>query len=188
MFMVNNTFYLLQQLAPEGENKIAVDVEVFQLDQNWFREKVKAIFTSEKGKYLAHWEHINSNLTSIDAGTADGNFHYQNKKKGLLLSREHGQLFKNRFRGFNETFTELYNIHKNLTVVNPTLRKELQGEVKKVFLKRYEKFYDKYSKLRFSKKKQNEYLQYPPGDVDTKLNSMYKGGLLTTQEEDVDSD
>mmetsp|Transcript_3892 Transcript_3892/g.5747 ORF Transcript_3892/g.5747 Transcript_3892/m.5747 type:complete len:118 (+) Transcript_3892:1085-1438(+) len=108
------------------------------------------------------------------------------KRTKKLLSLDSGRLIKERFKGYNDEFEHMYNIHNRLSVVDPGLRKELQGEVKKVFLKRYEKFYDKYSQYRFSKKKQNEYLKYAPQKVDNMLNSMYGGNFVVTEDEDSD--
>jgi exocyst complex protein 7 len=179
MFMINNTYYLLQQLVPPHRSEKSkdkgkgdtTDVEVYQLDGDWFRDKVSKIFESEKGKYLAHWENINTHLTSVDSSGLE----YQKNKN--LLSLESGRLFKDRFKGFNDEFQHMYDLHNPLSVVDPSLRKQLQGEVKKVFLPRYEKFYEKYSGFRFSKKNQNEYLKFPPQKVDSMLNCMYGGNL-----------
>jgi len=174
MFIINNTFYLLQQLAPKQDEAIAkkkgdVDSERYQLDRLWFEDKVKAIFASEKVKYLTHWELINVHLTSVDSSGLE----YQKNKN--LLSLESGRLFKDRFKGFNDDFEQLYRIHNALAVIDPELRRELQADVKKVFLNRYEKFYDKYSRFRFSKKNQNEYLKFPPEKVDSLLDTMFGG-------------
>ena len=174
MFMINNTYYLLQQLAPKKEETTSkkrgeTDGERYQMDRDWFEDKGKAIYESEKGKYLAHWENINSHLTSVDSAGLE----YQKNKN--LLSLESGRLFKDRFKGFNDDFELMYRHHNALAVIDPVLRRELQSDVKKVFLNRYEKFYDKYSRFRFSKKNQNEYLKFPPEKVESLLDTMYGG-------------
>jgi exocyst complex component 7 len=187
MFMINNTFYLLQQLAPKvteatAAKKKSDDGERYQLDREWFEDKVKAIFESEKGKYLAHWENINSHLTSVDSAGLE----YQKNKN--LLSLESGRLFKDRFKGFNDDFELLYLHHNGLAVIDTGLRRELQSDVKKVFLNRYEKFYDKYSRFRFSKKNQNEYLKFPPEKVDSMLDTMYRGQGFVGDDDEGDDD
>jgi exocyst complex protein 7 len=176
MFMINNTFYLLQQLAPKGV-KDATDVEVYQLDGDWFTGKVNNIFQSERGKYLAGWENINSHLTAVDSTGLE----YQKNKN--ILSLESGRMFKDRFKGFNDDFQRMYEIHHPLSVIDNVLRKELQAAVKDVFVKRYERFYEKYSRFRFSKKNQQEYLKYPPPKVDAMLSRMYGGNLTATKED-----
>lgn len=46
MFMMNNTFYLRDELGP----KINLDEE-FRIESSWFVDKVNKLFESEKGKY-----------------------------------------------------------------------------------------------------------------------------------------
>eukprot|EP00546_Thalassionema_frauenfeldii_P000387 CAMPEP_0178936654 /NCGR_PEP_ID=MMETSP0786-20121207/25301_1 /TAXON_ID=186022 /ORGANISM="Thalassionema frauenfeldii, Strain CCMP 1798" /LENGTH=818 /DNA_ID=CAMNT_0020615097 /DNA_START=164 /DNA_END=2620 /DNA_ORIENTATION=- len=176
MFMINNTYYLLKQLVPNQDEVDATDVETYTLDGDWFKEKLTAVFKSEKTKYLAHWEVLNAHLTSVENSSLE----YQKNKN--ILSLESGRLLKERFKGFNDEFQSTYEKHNLLSVIDPNLCEQLQGEVKNVFLRRYENFFDKYSKLRFSKKKQDEYLKYPPSKVESMLNDMY-GGNLTVEDE-----
>jgi len=177
MFMINNTYYLLQQLAPKEQNEL--DAETYIMDGAWFKEKVTTVYNSEKNKYLLHWEDINSNLTAV----SDSSLEYQKNKN--ILSLESGRLLKERFKGFNDEFQRMFDSHNELSVIDPNLRTQLQNDVKNVFLTQYEKFFDKYSKLRFSKKNQDDYLKYPPNTVDSMLNTMY-GGNLTAGGEDSD--
>jgi exocyst complex component 7 len=174
MFMINNTFYLLQQLSPKTDGEVA-DAETYQIDGVWFKEKVNTIFQSERGKYLASWELINSHLTAVDSAGLE----YQKNKN--ILSLESGRMFKDRFKGFNDDFQRMYDIHHPLSVIDNGLRKELQEAVKEVFVARYEKFYQKYSRFRFSKRNQDEYLKYPPAKVDSMLSRMYGGNLTATK-------
>lgn len=175
MFMMNNSFYMLQQLSPK-DVKQATDAEVYRIDGAWFNDKVNTIFQAERGKYLASWELINSHLTAVDSAGLE----YQKNKN--ILSLESGRMFKDRFKGFNDDFTRMYEIHNPLSVIDNGLRKELQTAVKDIFVARYEKFYAKYSRFRFSKKNQDEYLKYSPAKVESMLNRMYGGNLTSAQD------
>jgi hypothetical protein len=86
-------------------------------------------------------------------------------------------MFKDRFKGFNDDFARLYDIHHPLSVIDNGLRKELQQAVKDVFLSRYQKFYEQNSRYRFSKKNQSEYLKYPPPKVDSYVESYVRRQL-----------
>ena len=77
--------------------------------------------------------------------------------------------FLNCFKDFERIFDE----HKDLCVVDPRLRDLLQKEVAGVFLPNYRRFYDKYSKIRFSKKHQNDYTKYSPYKIKELLNQLY---------------
>jgi hypothetical protein len=70
-------------------------------------------------------------------------------------------------------FERIFEEHKELCVVDPRLRDLLQKEVAGVFLPNYRRFYDKYSKIRFSKKHQNEYTKYSPYKIEELLNRLY---------------
>jgi Exo70 exocyst complex subunit len=76
-------------------------------------------------------------------------------------------------RGLSADFERIFEEHKELCVVDPRLRDLLQKEVAGVFLPNYRRFYDKYSKIRFSKKHQTEYTKYSPYKIDELLNKLY---------------
>mmetsp|Transcript_5531 Transcript_5531/g.13672 ORF Transcript_5531/g.13672 Transcript_5531/m.13672 type:complete len:786 (-) Transcript_5531:46-2403(-) len=166
MFMMNNTFYLRDELGPKGESA-AITTEDFRIDSSWFVDKVNKLFESEKGKYIQQWEALNTHLTSVEHDELE----YQ--KNDTILSLDSGRLIKSRFSGFNEDFERIFEEHKDLCVVDPRLRDLLQKEVAGVFLPNYRRFYDKYTKIRFSKKHQNEYTKYSPYKIEEKLNQLY---------------
>ena len=171
LFMMNNTYYLLEQLTLSGGSGFAaadglVDDEDYKISSSWFREDVSNLLEGSKNAYLAQWEELNKHLTAVD----QKDLAYQKDK---LLNLESGRLLKSRFSGFNEEFEKTYSVHKELTVIDPKLRVTLLEDVKGVFLNRYKKFYANYSRIQFSKKKMDEYLKYPPQRVESMLGEMY---------------
>eukprot|EP00536_Pseudo-nitzschia_multiseries_P013919 jgi/Psemu1/68911/estExt_Genemark1.C_6310020 len=170
MFMMNNTFYLRDELGPgpgpNGESA-AIIARDFRIDSSWFVDKINKLFESEKGKYIQQWEALNTHLTSVEHDELE----YQ--KNDTILSLDSGRLIKSRFSGFNQDFDTIHGDHKELCVVDPRLRDLLRKEVAKVFLPNYRKFYEKYTKIRFSKKHQNEYTKYSPSVIENKLNELY---------------
>ena len=166
LFMMNNTFYLLELLASNG----VVDVEGgenYRINAPWFKQKMTKSFESEKVKYLAYWEVLNRHLTDVD----DRELNYQNKKE--VLSLESGRLLKSRFSGFIEDFERVYVVHRNFTVIDPKLREMLQGDIRRVFLSRYKAFFDKYSRIQFSKKNMENYLKSPPQKLDSLIGQLF---------------
>lgn len=161
MFMMNNTFYLRDELGPTGE------IEDFRIHSSWFVDKVNKLFESEKRKYLGQWQALTEHLTSVEHDELE----YQ--KNDTILSLDSGRLIKTRFNGFNEDFERIFEDHKDLCVVDPRLRDLLQKEVAGVFLPDYRLFFDKYSKIRFSKKHQSEYTKYSPYKIEELLNQLY---------------
>jgi exocyst complex protein 7 len=133
-------------------------------------DKVSRLYEAEKTKYLGHWEVLNAHLTAVDKGELE----YQ--KNDNILSLDSGRLIKSRFSGFNDDFERTYNLHKELSVIDGGLRTTLQKEVKSVFVPRYQRFFDKYSKIRFSKKHQEEYTKYSPQKIEAMIDTLFTGG------------
>jgi exocyst complex protein 7 len=94
LFMMNNTFYILELLGPTGDE--ATDEKNFRITASWFKSKISKIFEAEKTRYLTYWEVLNNHLTAVD----DKELNYQNNKD--VLSLESGRLLKSRFSGFIE--------------------------------------------------------------------------------------
>jgi exocyst complex protein 7 len=95
MFMMNNTFYLRDELGPTGESGLK-NFEDFRIESSWFVDKVNKLFESEKGKYLGQWEALNTHLTSVEHDELE----YQ--KNDTILSLDSGRLIKSRFACFNK--------------------------------------------------------------------------------------
>ena len=137
IFMINNAFYLLEELGPNSMPD-TLDDETYRISGSWFVDKVSKLMESEKSKYFGHWEALNTHLTAVD--TTDLEY----KKDGMTLSYESGKLIKQRFSGFNEAFKLTWELHKNLCVIDPRLRLQIQQGVSSVFLPRYRRFFEKY--------------------------------------------
>jgi exocyst complex protein 7 len=168
LFMMNNTFYLLELLAPTTEYRESDQGgESYRISAPWFKQKMTKTFDTEKAKYLTYWERLNRHLTDVD----DGALNYQTNKD--VLSLESGRLLKSRFSGFIEDFERVYVVHRNFTVIDSKLRETLQGDIRRVFLSRYRAFFDKYSCVQFSKKNQNDYLKYPPQKLDSLIGQLF---------------
>jgi len=128
----------------------------------------KRIVEHEKKKYLAQWTHINKHLTSVN----DAELIYA-KPNEALLTLDSGRLIKSRFSGFIHAFEMNYEVHKPLTVIDFKLRAMLQKDIKNEFLPKYTRFYEKYSKIQFSKKNMDEYLRYTPALVEEHIDDLY---------------
>lgn len=166
LFMINNTFYLLELLAPNSEYQGSSEGENYRINESWFKQKMMKTFESEKLKYLAYWERLNQHLTDVD----DRQLNYQNNN---TLSLESGRLLKTRFSGFIEDFEKVYVVHRNFTIIDPKLRETLQEDIRSVFLTRYRAFFDKYSGVQFSKKNMNDYLKYTPQKLDSLITQLF---------------
>lgn len=67
----------------------------------------------------------------------------------------------------------VYLVHRGFTVIDPKLREMLQNDIRNVFLKRYKAFFDKYSRIQFSKKNMETYLKYSPQKIDSLVSQLF---------------
>jgi len=168
LFLINNCFFLLEALGQESNlGSFRHDAEYYCIEGPWFSDKVNKILESEKTKYLGHWEVLNTHLTAIDKGELEF------QKSQTVLTPESGKLLKARFKGFNDDFARTSALHQKLCVIDPRLRVQLQQEVKQVFIPRYERFYYKYKKYKFSKKNQEDYTKYNPQVIEEEISKLY---------------
>lgn len=175
IFMINNAYYLLEELGTEHSDHpeqatqpTKNDADYYRITGTWFDDKVQKMMESEKKKYLEHWEALNTHLTAVDNNELEFV-----KNDAKTLSLESGRLIKQRFAGFNEAFERTYQLHKNLCIIDPRLRLSLQQDVSSVFVPRYRRFFDKYTKVKFSKKHQGEYAKYSPERIEEMMGEVY---------------
>jgi exocyst complex protein 7 len=169
LFLLNNAFSLLEELGPDSSAAMNQnDKEQYRIEGSWFVDKVHKLMESEKSKYLLHWEALNTHLTAV----ASKDLEYQ-KNDSNVLSHDSGRKIKKRFDDFNVDFERTNALHQKLCVIDPRLRLELQKDVMSVFLPRYRRFYEKYTKIRFSKKHQEQYTKYHPDVIEEMLGNLY---------------
>ncbi len=191
VFLMNNTFYLSEQLGPpknkfsstdlfrntsninnafnnNNNNQEAIEGDDYKIHGEWFKVQVNKLFESSKTKYLQNWDSLTKHLSAV----AQSELSYTNAEQ-TLLTLDSGRLLKSRFSGFNDEFEKTYNLHKKLTIIDGKLRERLVEDVKEVFLPKYKEFYDIYSKYQFSKKNMEDYLKYPPRKVETMMSDMF---------------
>ena len=80
----------------------------------------------------------------------------------------------NRFGGFADALQELHEYHLPFHVYSPAVKADILAEGLKV-CEEYEVFFGRYSRYQFSKKKQEEYLRYPPMVAKGVLEDLFAG-------------
>jgi len=174
IFMINNAYYLLEELGndhsddAQQQEQQKSDADFYRISGSWFDDKVNKMMDSEKKKYLEHWEALNTHLTAVDNNELEFL-----KNDAKTLSHESGRLIKSRFSGFNESFEKTYQLHKTLCIIDARLRLSLQQEVTSVFVPRYRRFFEKYTKVKFSKKHQGDYAKYSPERIEEMMGELY---------------
>lgn len=175
LFILNNTFYLNEQLGENTtkapilrNNNDDLDGKDFKINSPWFKKSIQEMFEGSLRNYLKYWEKLKLHLTRVPQHELA---FAKNDNKSLTL--ESGRVLKARFSGFNGDFEKIYEMQKEITIIDPKLRKKLLFDIKNVFLPDYIEFFDTYSQYQFSKKNQEEYLKFPPKKLNSMLGNMF---------------
>ena len=178
LFILNNTFYLNEQLGDNSSNASAPilrntnnndqDGRDFKIASPWFKSSIQEMFQGSLKTYLKFWDKLKVHLSEVPANQLT---FAKNDNKALTL--ESGRILKARFGGFNNDFERIHEMHKEITIIDPKLRKKLLFDIKSVFLPGYIEFFDKYSQFQFSKKNQEDYLRFPPKKLNSMLGTMF---------------
>ncbi|KAH9251308.1 hypothetical protein BASA81_010866 [Batrachochytrium salamandrivorans] len=88
------------------------------------------------------------------------------------LSKQHREVIKERFRGFNKDFDELFQTQKAYAIPDVELRAQVVKEVKQVLLPMYNRFYDRYIETDFSKNKE-KYIKYDKDTLTVTLEKFF---------------
>jgi len=110
-----------------------------------------------------------AHLADVDTS----NFKYQNAKT-KLLTLDSGRLLKSKFGGFNDTLTAMHGTMSTVALPE-SARHMVLSEGKDMVRERYKSFFETYSVYNFSKKKQDEYLRYPPILADSIYDELFAG-------------
>jgi len=175
IFLINNAEYLYELIGPDSgplnTQDVTPDDEPYEITGTWFQDTVGQLRDREKKRYLEQtWFPLLKHLTSVDKNELS----YQNESS-RLLTLDSGRLIKDRFKGFADEFEQVLRSHRGLQVHSSLGRRRMIADIKQVFMPRYTRFFDKYSKIKFSKRKQEEYLKFDPPKVDSLVDNLFKG-------------
>lgn len=67
----------------------------------------------------------------------------------------------------------LISLKSQWRISSTDLRERVQGQLVLEIMESYTTFFEKYSKVNFSKKHKESYLRYPPKEVETVLGSLF---------------
>ncbi|GMH81032.1 hypothetical protein TL16_g08800 [Triparma laevis f. inornata] len=161
IFLLNNACYLRKQLGEKAEEGKTIgegsdeEADEFVLEEDWFTDMLNQMMDKAYQGYVRNSLGVlRSYLTDVDTSK----FKYQS---GNLLSLDSGRQLKSRFGGFSDALQEMHEYSGGLRIWSDPWREKIQQDGVAV-VEEYTVFFDKYSRYQFSKKKQEEYLRYPP--------------------------
>lgn len=84
------------------------------------------------------------------------------------------KLLKFKFSQFNATVEALLTHQGEWRVSSPELRELVGAELMRKIIPPYTTFFNKYSKIHFSKRHMDDYLKFPPTDLEHILKGFFK--------------
>jgi len=186
LFMCNNCLYLTQffeaLMEKEGNLVSAVDASALRIfdavdassdsDQQGatLEEQLAKLHNQAVERFVrCGWEDLLSHCALVE----ESQLKKVTGKSHLTL--ESGRLLKKKFESFSEDFDELISTERKLAVPDITLRNRLRDRISDALLQPYTDFFNKYSKVQFSKKNMEKYLDHPPGYVEDALSEILQG-------------
>ena len=143
LFLLNNLHYILKS------------VKGTKLSEILGQERVEMIETSIKKQldlYRISWmpivEHLMDTMKISDGG-----------KIITTLNSKQRDVIKEKFKNFNKDFDELYQVQKTYAIPDVELRAQVVKEVKQVLIPMYNRFYDRYTEIEFTKNP-DKYIKY----------------------------
>ncbi|KAJ3376871.1 Exocyst complex component 7 [Lobulomyces angularis] len=157
MFLLNNYQYIHKIFFKE---KILADT--FGKDAI---DNVEKLLKAQRDAYLNSWKPLYDHLFD--------NTYVKSGQLAKTLNKSEREVVKEKFKGFNADFEEFYRQQKNWAVPDQDLRNYLLKEIKAVLLVLYQRFYDRYQVIEFSKTP-SKYCKYDKTSLEDALDKFFE--------------
>jgi hypothetical protein len=92
----------------------------------------------------------------------------------LETGHDKGKLLKSKFSIFNATMEAWTSHQGEWRISNELLRESIKKDLVRKIMPMYTEFYDVYHQIRFSKKHMDQYLKFPPEDVERIIQGFFR--------------
>ncbi|PIK53944.1 putative exocyst complex component 7 [Apostichopus japonicus] len=162
VFLLNNYHYILKSLQRSGL------IRLVQLHNSETESSYEAIIDDQKKKYKKSWNKVlNHILEGFHPNAARPDLPDASKMK----DKERHQI-KEKFKGFNQDFEELYKTQKCYAIADRQLREFIRRDNKEFIIPQYTKFWNRYIQIDFSKNK-DKYIKYIPTDIEKMMDKFF---------------
>ena len=88
------------------------------------------------------------------------------------LNEKYARIIKEKFEGFNKEFKEISDTQRMYSIPDVELRETLKRDNKEYLCPKYNRFYEKYHHVQFSKHPE-KYVKFTPAEVSSQLDSYF---------------
>nr|BAF00847.1 hypothetical protein [Arabidopsis thaliana] len=166
VFMMNNIYYIVQKVKDSELGKL--------LGDDWVRKRRGQIRQYATGYLRASWSRVLSALRDESmGGSSSGSPSY-----GQRSNNSSKMALKERFRGFNASFEELYRLQTAWKVPDPQLREELRISISEKVIPAYRAFFGRNRSQLEGGRHAGKYIKYTPDDLESYLPDLFEGNQL----------
>lgn len=169
VFLMNNIYYVVQKVKDSELGKL--------LGDDWVRKRRGLIRQYATGYLRASWSRVLSALREESmGGGSSGSPSYGQRSNNSSNSSK--MALKERFRGFNASFEELYRLQTAWKVPDPQLREELRISISEKVIPAYRAFFGRNKSQLEGGRHAGKYIKYTPDDLESYLPDLFEGTQL----------
>ncbi|KAL1201706.1 Exocyst complex component EXO70B1 [Cardamine amara subsp. amara] len=162
VFKMNNIYYVVQKVKDSELGKL--------LGDDWVRKRRGLIRQYATGYLRASWSRVLSGLREESSSGSPSYSQRSNNSSKMAL--------KEKFRGFNASFEELYRLQTAWKVPDPQLREELRISISEKVIPAYRAFYGRNKSQLEGGRHAGKYIKYSPDDLESYLPDLFEGTQL----------
>lgn len=163
LFLLNNYNYIVKALQRSGLLTLLQEGGITGVEDQY-----QQLITEHKGTYQKCWNKVLNVLLEMEKPMSG---HKANDPQAKLKDKQR-QMIKDKFKGFNTEFEELYQIQKTYAVPDTQLRDQLRNENVELILPLYTTFREKFASLPFTKNPE-KYIKYSEEDVEVMMKKFF---------------
>ncbi|EDO48269.1 predicted protein [Nematostella vectensis] len=163
LFLLNNYHYILKALQRSGLLELLQKGEIYDVEKQY-----KELVEEQKKMYEKCWSKVLHYLLEMEKPGAAS----KSVEATMKLKDKQRQMIKDKFKGFNTEFEELYQIQKTYAVPDVALREEIRLKNIELIVPIYRAFRDKYEGVPFTKNPE-KYVKYTADEVENLMNKFF---------------
>ncbi|XP_055915521.1 exocyst complex component 7 [Eupeodes corollae] len=157
LFRLNNIHYILKSL--QRSNLIDLVTLAEQECERSYNDMIREL----KYSYQKTWSRMLGGISSMDELPKPVHGKIKDKDRAIL---------KERFSTFNKDFEEACKIQRGISIPDVILREGIKRDNAEHILPKYNKFYEMYVSVQFSKNPE-KYIKYRPHEVNAMLSKLF---------------
>lgn len=169
VFLMNNIHYVVQKVKDSELGKL--------LGDDWVRKRRGQIRQYSTGYLRASWSKVLAALRDGSMGGASsGSPSYRQRSNSSSSASK--MALKERFKGFNASFEEIYRLQTAWKVPDPQLREELRISIQEKVIMAYRAFFGRNKSQLEGGRHAGKYIKYTPDDLESYLPDLFEGNQM----------